>query len=111
MIRLNLDPERWATVQSAPAYEVSTHGRVRRGVRILSAFRCRSYLRVTLLRPRRRHVYVHRLVAETFIPCPGDPLELQVDHEDQRRGNAHVDNLTWTDHVENYRRRDERRAA
>lgn len=45
------------------------------------------------------HKFVHRLVAESFIPNPCHyPC---VDHIDTNRKNAHVDNLRWCTHSMN----------
>ncbi len=43
--------------------------------------------------------YVHRLVAEAFIPNPNN-LE-DVNHKDHNRANNHVDNLEWLSGVDN----------
>ena len=45
--------------------------------------------------------YIHRLVAETFIPNPDNLPE--VDHIDCDRTNNRVDNLRWCTHQDNQR--------
>lgn len=45
--------------------------------------------------------FVHRLVAETFIPNPENKPE--VDHIDTVRTNNHVNNLRWVTRSENFR--------
>ena len=47
----------------------------------------------------RKHVTVHRLVAEAFIPNPNS--KPQVDHIDRNRKNNKVDNLRWCSLLEN----------
>ena len=37
--------------------------------------------------------YIHRLVAETFIPKPNNLS--QVNHKDENKKNNHIDNLEW----------------
>lgn len=50
-----------------------------------------GYLRIAL--GRGKHCYVHRLVAEAFLPNP-ESLP-QVDHVDGNRTNNRLDNLRW----------------
>ena len=89
-------PERWAPIAEAPAYDVSTWGRVRRGdVEVASWPNAKGYHLVNLEiagAPRLR--YVHRLVLAAFRgrPTPG----LQGNHEDRVKGHNALGNLTWT---------------
>lgn len=88
-------------------YEVSNLGRVKslgntrgpsrfRGIETImrqevSKF---GYYRVALRKDKKyKHFYVHRLVAEAFIPNP-DNLPY-VNHKDESRTNNCVDNLEW----------------
>lgn len=48
-----------------------------------------------------KHYYIHRLVAETFIPNPEEKPE--VDHIDRCPTHNNVDNLRWATHSENLR--------
>jgi hypothetical protein len=44
-------------------------------------------------------LYIHRLVAQTFIPNPLKKLE--VNHIDLNKENNHVSNLEWNTRIEN----------
>ena len=56
----------------------------------------KGYLRVYI---KRKHVFIHRLVAQKFIPNPKSLP--QVNHKDGNRQNNNVDNLEWTDNINN----------
>ena len=80
-------------------YQVSNLGRVRSLLHgkiwiLKSLGNRRGYLRVERNRNgTRKDIYVHRLVAEAFIP---NPLNLpQVNHKDEDKTNNSVDNLEW----------------
>lgn len=102
--------EAWSDIDGTEGrYSVSTFGNVRANwsdvprrnlshrIRIektsqLSAWvHTTGYMRVSL--GRNKYRYVHRLVAETFLPNP-EALP-QVDHIDGDRKNNRLDNLRW----------------
>lgn len=61
--------------------EISSHGRIRRGTNIIEpSKKPEGYLYITLSKNRkRRNFYIHRLVAEAFIPNPEN--KPQVNHK------------------------------
>jgi len=103
--------ERWMTIESHPAYEVSDQGRVKRAVggqgsvagKILSPFlNGGGYDTVLLYRNgRRKQDCVHRLVAAAFLGPK--PSGLQVNHRDGRKRNNTIVNLEYVSAGENVR--------
>lgn len=93
-------------------YQVSNKGNVKRLERVLPDGRCLKelifklnvsgdgYIMVGLTKDSiRKHYYVHRLVAEHFIPH--DESRYEVDHIDTNRTNNNVENLRWVTRSEN----------
>ena len=71
----------------------------------------RGYHRVNLCKDgKRKCYYIHRLVAEAFIPNPNNLS--QVNHKDEDKSNNCVENLEWCDakYNNNYGTRIERAA-
>lgn len=98
--------EVWRKIPGHDDYEVSSHGRIRskdrkvwNGVgyfmkegKVLAPRPLPSgYLRVGL--GKRRDYYIHRLVAQAFIPNPQNLP--QVNHKDENKRNNAVENLEW----------------
>ena len=92
--------EIWCPVKNYESlYEVSDQGGVKSigygKERILSSQRntC-GYLKVSLYKNgEKKNLFVHRLVAQTFIPNPDNLPE--VNHKDENKENNSVQNLEW----------------
>lgn len=99
-------------------YSVNRLGQVRseRSGRLIRPHYNGGYLMVSMFdRDKRLHQkHVHRLVAEAFLPVPGERMGFgrwEVYHLDGNPGNNRVNNLAWITHGENvYRLRAEREA-
>ena len=60
----------------------------------------KGYLKIGLYKNgKRKHFYLHRLLALTFIPNPDNLPE--VDHIDRDRSNNDLSNLRWVTSIEN----------
>lgn len=82
-------------------YQVSNWGRVKRENRILRFSKSSSgYLQVMLCKDGKiRNFFVHRLVAEAFIPNPFNLPE--VNHKSENKQDNRVENLEYCDHKYN----------
>ena len=89
--------EIWKPVVGFEEYfKISNLGRLKRKDRILKATNDRGYLKIKLSVNGKRYLrYIHRLVAEAFIPNPNNYKE--VNHKDSNPENNRVDNLEWCD--------------
>jgi hypothetical protein len=103
--------EEWKLLKRIPNYEVSSYGKVRcikkEKNRLLKVcVNNHGYELVCLSDGKKRHTsYIHRLVAEVFIPTTNKALV--VNHKDKNRKNNKVDNLEWTTVMENIWHRDD----
>lgn len=83
-------------------YQVSNTGKVRTLIhnKIMKPDVYNGYERVTLYSPfRKRRSFVHRLVAEAFVPNPENkPI---IDHIDTNPFNNNADNIKWCSQKEN----------
>ena len=93
------DNEEWETLARYPMYQISKFGRVSniKTERVLKlCVNSSGYKKVVL---NGKNEYVHRLVAETFIPNPHNLPE--VNHKDGNKWNNCVDNLEWVSKSDN----------
>lgn len=92
-----------AVIKGYENYSVTDEGKVFNNVRnkALSPFLHRKgYLMVTLFnKGKRRNIYVHRLVAEAFIPNPLN--KPTINHKDENKLSNKASNLEWLTIAEN----------
>ena len=93
----------WKQIPSFPDYEVTIDGRVRRikNQRELKTSPLPSgYIKVNLRKEGKTYTaYVHKLVAETYLPTAADNVE--VNHKNGKRNDNNLSNLEWLTHQEN----------
>ena len=99
----NFNKEQWRDIFGYDGmYQVSDLGRVRSlkfgRVKVLRSYKNRyGYLKVFLWKyGKRRNIYVHRLVANAFMPN-SDKTKNEINHIDECKQNNKVSNLEWCD--------------
>lgn len=92
-----LNNEVWKDIQGYEGlYKVSSLGRVKnkRGLIMSPKIHHRGYIQIGLYKDKKsKNLYIHRLVAQAFIPNP-DNLPY-VNHKDENKLNDRADNLEW----------------
>lgn len=95
--------EIWADIKGYEGiYQVSSLGRVKnaKGKVLQPTDNGHGYKIVKLYRnSTRKNAYVHRIVAETFIPKTAQASE--INHIDRNKANNAVQNLEWVTHSQN----------
>lgn len=93
----------WRMPDSSPYFLVSFNGEVKTsdtGRMIKAGNNGNGYFQVQVMRKGKRYTrYVHRLVAECFVPNPNGYKE--INHIDGNKANNSAENLEWCTHSEN----------
>lgn len=93
--------EIWKNIEFFEQYSVSNFGNVRNNMtgKILKPRKhTNGYTRVTLCKDKKHYDrYIHRLVAQAFIPNPNNLPE--INHIDENKSNNFVENLEWCDRI------------
>jgi len=88
-------------------YSININGDVRNDITGLfkkKSFNGNGYYRMALNKNNiTKQYFIHRLIAEHFIPNPDN--KLYVDHKDNNRLNNCIENLRWVSNSENCRNR------
>lgn len=90
-------------IKDYPIYSITIDGQVinNKTKKKLKPFVNNGYYRINLYDSEnsRKTLYLHRLIAETYIPNPNNKPE--VNHIDGNKLNNSIDNLEWVDRIEN----------
>lgn len=98
---MDMKSEIWKLIRGYEPYEISSMGRIRnRKGKILSPFCHHKYLAIHLRLNKQvtKKLFIHRLVAEAFIPSSEG---VQVSHKNHIRNDNRVENLEWVSADEN----------
>lgn len=97
MKNLMIDKEVWKEIPNYNEYQVSNYGRIKNKntEKILKSYKRKDgYLKIELNKEKNNKTfYIHRLVAEAFIPNPNNLIF--VNHKDENKSNNCVSNLEW----------------
>lgn len=97
------DAEVWKSIKNSNTYEASTLGHIRNkktGYILRPRVSEWGYEQIGLYENGKHSFrYVHKLIAETFIPNPDN--KPQVNHKDGNKTNNNVSNLEWVTYSEN----------
>lgn len=98
---LDREGEKWCRIKKFDDYYVSNCGRVKNnGYILIPNNNGNGYMQVGIHENKKRWVfYIHRLVAEAFVPNPEN--KPQVNHRDGNKNNNIASNLEWVTQREN----------
>lgn len=93
--------EQWKKIIGFEAYQISSHGRIKRGEKILKGLNNPAGYRYVSLHVKgyAKVFAIHRLVAQHFIENPEQ--KAMVNHKDGVKNNNNVKNLEWVTRHEN----------
>jgi hypothetical protein len=104
--------EVWKKLERFPGYEVSSQGRVKSHKlgksKLMSIVENnKGYMLCCLFHNNKRYTsYIHRLVAEAFIPTKININFAHINHKDKNPKNNSIENLEWVSPIENLLHRD-----
>ena len=92
----------WQTISDYPNYEASSEGDIRNRLNghVLKPNKHRNGYHTIQLRYQGHRMFIHRIVALTFLGAPPTPKH-QVNHKDGNKTNNHISNLEWATVSEN----------
>jgi hypothetical protein len=90
----------WKPIPNFPDYTISKDGKVysRKRNKLVKPMQ-KNYLQIKLYNKSKSVLYVHKIVAEVYIPNPEN--KSLVNHKDGNKHNNHILNLEWVTYKEN----------